>query len=331
MQNSGTGPSEFVISAEDHDLVCSVLEARLILSAPRQLVALIPDADHDDPRLWERPYELDETTWRRIVDTFAIPFDTAGLEGRDITVCLERRRWISRQVPYLVHTGYELLLLLDGQKKLARMGDVYPPMTFHGEDAFDRRVATGALHREEVIEPFDKPHRGWLGHRTVYYTPKGEEWRIKAMRLIWDACHKSGGWNETYERLEGMLFGYEDWQNDWWAEQQKRRGGSFYGIPFCCAVTAADLAWTESAGCKALSPAGDIILHSFDHEDTDQPDRLFASDQTSVAVVRFSIHRRFIAGIIDYKTGGPWCIPASKIPSLNREIHGPIEIVRQRP
>jgi hypothetical protein len=24
------------------------------------------------------------------------------------------------------------------------------------------------------------------------------------------------GWNETFERLEGMLYGYEDWQIDWW-------------------------------------------------------------------------------------------------------------------
>jgi hypothetical protein len=30
------------------------------------------------------------------------------------------------------------------------------------------------------------------------------------------APEKSGGLNDRFERLEGMLFGYEHWQNDWW-------------------------------------------------------------------------------------------------------------------
>jgi hypothetical protein len=60
------------------------------------------------------------------------------------------------------------------------------------------------LHREEVIEPFDQPIKGWLRHRTTYYTPKGEEWRIPAMQLLSRASGRSGGWNEYYERLEGM-------------------------------------------------------------------------------------------------------------------------------
>jgi hypothetical protein len=75
--------------------------------------------------------------------------------------------------PYLIHSGYELPLLLDGRKKLARMSDGYPPMTFDGEHRFDHWVAEGALHREEVVEPFDSPVRGYLGIRAVYYTPKG--------------------------------------------------------------------------------------------------------------------------------------------------------------
>jgi hypothetical protein len=34
----------------------------------------------------------------------------------------------------------------------------------------------------------------------------------------------SDGWNEHFERLEGMLFGYEDWQNDWWIKSRLERG-----------------------------------------------------------------------------------------------------------
>jgi hypothetical protein len=321
---------EFILSAVDHDLVCSVLEARFFPSDLQQLAALIPDADIDAPRLWDHNFELDDANWRSIVTAFAIPFDTAGLEERNCTIQLRRPHSISK-APFLIHTNFELLLLLNGQKKLARMGNEYPPMTFYGEDAFERHVASGDLHREEVIEPFDKPIRQWLGHRTVYYTPKGEEWRIQAMKLIWTAFPKTGGWNESYERLEGMLFGYEDWQSDWWAAQQKRRGGSFYGIPFCCTVASAGLAFIESTGWKALPPADDIILYSFDHEDAGQPERCLTADSQAVAVVRFSAAPRFITDIIDYKTGGPWRIPAAKIPSLNGKIRGAIEIVVQRP
>jgi hypothetical protein len=33
---------------------------------------------------------------------------------------------------------------------------------------------------------------------------------------------RKSGWNENFERLEGMMFGYEDWQNDWWIEDLRK-------------------------------------------------------------------------------------------------------------
>jgi hypothetical protein len=41
-------------------------------------------------------------------------------------------------------------------------------------------VAEGVLHWEEMVEPFEAPVGEFLGHQTIYYTPKGEEWRIRA-------------------------------------------------------------------------------------------------------------------------------------------------------
>jgi hypothetical protein len=95
----------------------------------------------------------------------------------------------------LIHGGYELPLLLEGRKKLARFEDYYPPMKFKGEERFDHWVAEGVLHREVVDEPLDPPYQTpqgqtWNGHRTIYYTPKGEEWRIPAMKLIFHASGK---------------------------------------------------------------------------------------------------------------------------------------------
>ncbi len=96
-------------------------------------------------------------------------------------------------MPYLAHTGYELLHVLGGRKKLARMGEAYPPMTFPGEAAIDRRVEARIPPRVAVFVPFETPRRGWLGRRTLYDTPKGEEWRIPAMKLIRSTLGKARG------------------------------------------------------------------------------------------------------------------------------------------
>jgi hypothetical protein len=55
-------------------------------------------------------------------------------------------------------------------------------------------------------------------------------------KLIWRAA-EAAGWNEHFERLEGMLFGYEDWQNDWWIEEGLKRG-RFADLALCCPVDA---------------------------------------------------------------------------------------------
>ena len=174
-----------------------------------------------DAQLYKH-YELDETTLTRIREAYDVGFDIMSL-GR-IRIILRRPHLID-QAPYLIHTNYELLLLLDGRKKLARMGEAFPPFRFEGEDRFDHWVEQGVLHREEAIETFDEPIKHWLGVRTVFYTLIGEEWRIPAMKLILNASRKSGGWNEYFERMEGMLFGYEDWQNDWWLNEYRLRRG----------------------------------------------------------------------------------------------------------
>lgn len=209
--------SRFLIEAFDLERWCPVLQAMFPVDDSEALRAILAGTADDDPEL-EKTYFLDDEELAAILTTFNVRFDRAQLDSKDLEISLFRWR-SSDRTPYLTHTGYELPLLLEGRKKLARMSGLYPPMAFEGEERFEHWVAKGALHREEVNEPFDKPvltsnGQTSLGRRTVYYTPKGEEWRIPASKLIWDASGKSGGWNEYFERLEGMLFGYEDWQND---------------------------------------------------------------------------------------------------------------------
>jgi hypothetical protein len=306
----------------------------LAIDDPEALRAILGGVADGDPDL-EWIYYLDDEELAAIVAKFNVSFDTAELDSKDPDICLFR--WRPRdQMPYLAHTRYELPLLLDGRKKLARMGNPYPPMTFEGEDRFDHWVAEGVLHREEVDQPFDAPiqaARGqtYLGTRTVYYTPKGEEWRIPAMKLIFDASGKAGGWNEYFERLEGMLFGYEDWQNDWWIKQGPR-GGGFNGVRCCCAVTGAGLAWIESTGFRALPPIdGPALTIMICDRDTEAD--LYAAmlkDPDSAAVVRFNMVFGDFRKFWDLPRGGPWDLPAGRIAEFNRLLNGSVVIVARR-
>ena len=47
------------------------------------------------------------------------------------------------------------------------------------------------------------------GTRFVYYT-------LKARSGVCCVAAQKSGWNADFECLEGMLLGYEEWQNDWW-------------------------------------------------------------------------------------------------------------------
>jgi hypothetical protein len=213
----------FVLQALDPDHGSPVLEVLFSASEVEDLRTLLADAAND-PAL-ERGYYLDAAELTAINERFGIAFDP---DGREVLLA----PWQSiRHVPYLIHTGYELPLLLEGRKQLAYFSEGYPPGHHWNEEKFDRYVAEGALHKKVVIEPFEKPVRRmdgtvFEGLRTVYYTRKGEEWRIPAMKLVWDAAAKSG-WSPDFERLQGMLFGYEDWQNDWWINDLRKRGRKF--------------------------------------------------------------------------------------------------------
>lgn len=324
----------FLIEAFDLEQWCPVLQAMLAVDDPEALRAILAGSGDDDPEL-ERTYFLDDEELAAIVATFNASFDAAQLDSKGLEIRLFRWR-PSDQTPYLIHTRYELPLLLDGRKKLARMSDAYPPMTFEGEDRFEHWVAKGVLHREEIHEPFDKPvqtSRGQthLGHRTVYYTPKGEEWRIPAIKLISHAADKSGGWNEYFERLEGMLLGYEDWQNDWWINQGIT-GGGFGGLKCCCTVTAAGLAWIEAAGFRALPPIDrpTLTIMMYDRENGADQYAAMLEEPDSIAVGRFNMLGRDFMNFWKPQRGGPWDLPGGRIAEFNRFLRGSVEIVARR-
>src|SRR5262249_3079971 len=151
-----------------------------------------------------------------------------------------------------------------------------------------------------------------------------------ALKLINEASGKSGGWNEHFERLEGMLFGYEDWQNDWWIKTRLERG-AFGGATFCCAVTAAGLAWAESAGLRALPPTEplSIITYWYGRKIADADlKQLLEARPGSVAVLSFTVYGLYaMQHIIDSRQGGPWKVQEDQIPELNTYLKGPLLVV----
>ncbi len=115
----------------------------------------------------------------------------------------------------------------------AALSDVYPSL--HGlyvipEREFEPHVAAGRIIERQHIDLPRKDARvvkgikeQQIGMRRVLYALPGERWRIDAYLLLWKIAEKSG-WNEGFERLEGTLLGYEDWQNDYHVEHFFCRG-----------------------------------------------------------------------------------------------------------
>jgi hypothetical protein len=124
------------------------------------------------------------------------------------------------ELPYELHTGRELELMLRGTKPLAHFYDEYPVEPCEEiipEQAFAPYVSDGVFEKLEYVEPLTKStqisHADVKGIRHVFYAQPGEAWRIDAyidMQLRLAAA----GWSLKLERLQGSLLGYEDWQTE---------------------------------------------------------------------------------------------------------------------
>lgn len=120
-------------------------------------------------------------------------------------------------LPYEVHTGRELRLMLEGIKPLAVFCDAYSPTInpwIFPEDVFDAHVASGLIVMRDFVEfsatPLPNPYKGI---RRLLYALREEEWRIDAYLDLWRTAEQIG-WSEELERHEGSLLGYKDWQTD---------------------------------------------------------------------------------------------------------------------
>lgn len=314
-------PKRFILQAYHPEYACPAFETMFAVERLEDLRELLGSDAQDDPEI-ERGYWLEPADLAAIAQRFGVAFDAGD---RDVCLC----RWQGLcELPYLAHTGYELLLMLDGSKKLANMYFEYPPHRHPDEDQFDRFVAEGLLHKGVDVEPFDKPMRSAAGNvfdglRRAYYTPKGEEWRIQAFRLI---KKTKGGWNDTLERLEGMLYGYEDWQNDWWADDRRRKLRQFGTCLVNAALTSSEMVGLEHSGFRAL-PALDrslTVIVSLDDDLTEDEWR-----QLGPNLIRFRVKLRAFLELSAHPQGRSHTLRADQIKDVNTLLVEKIEVVRE--
>ena len=122
----------FILRTFDPTRGCPVLEALFRVADVETLRSLLgEDATADADLRYD--YVLDSRQLQAITEQFEIAFDPQGLE-----CWLSRARSIG-DVPYLVHTGYELALMLDGRKPFAKFAVEYPsePDQFPEEALFE--------------------------------------------------------------------------------------------------------------------------------------------------------------------------------------------------
>ncbi|MES2045590.1 MAG: hypothetical protein V4475_17085 [Pseudomonadota bacterium] len=215
------GTERFVLQGLDPE-TGSVKVEKLVFIADTVAVKQVIGCDADEDPDWLCSYDLEPNELAAIGELCRPAFVADPVFTRF-------ERWSSlNEIPYLVHTGFELPLMLDGRKPLAIFGDAYPSAWFDEYLApFDPFVRSGAVVRRIIDEPMPKKARRpeWDCMRNVYFVLPGQEWRIDAYIEMYEAGRRSG-WDDDFERQQGSLLGYEDWQNDWWLKHRRdiRRG-----------------------------------------------------------------------------------------------------------
>jgi hypothetical protein len=211
----------FVFQGFDAVTQTVCVEWRAYIADVEQLRSILAPESHNDPDLKCRYDGLSKRDMRRIGKLCLPPIvPRAGFTA------ISRPSFAFDTVPYLIHTNFELPLMLDGRKPLAVFRDGYPSEWFDAFLApFDPFVAMGQIVRRIIETPMPdlkQLHPDRAGMRDVFFVLPCHEWRIDA--YIENIINRTRGWDDDLERLQGSLLGYEDWQNDWWIQQRARCG-----------------------------------------------------------------------------------------------------------
>src|SRR2546422_911191 len=137
----------FVIEAVDPETDCVVTEAKLQAADVSEIIDILgPDIAAE--LLAGSEFDLDPDEVERLRTRFDLAFEPGGTEVRIRLACpLD-------DLPYQVHTGRELALMLEGRKPLAAFWDAHAPAPDQKaipERLFDPHVAAGRFIKRERI------------------------------------------------------------------------------------------------------------------------------------------------------------------------------------
>ncbi|WP_242448816.1 hypothetical protein [Burkholderia metallica] len=320
--------NSFILSAIDPDLLYPCLQIRFEIDDVEALRRLVdPDAPEDaELDDW---YLLSPIQVADVCEFFSIDFEHGSRETILAKYVKDRV-----PVPYFVHTGYELALMVQGRKPFGFIDfdSEYRP-SVERKARFDEYVARGVLHSEEII--VDAPARHGRPARRIgqiLYALKGEEWRIPALEFFRQNLNRQGNGCENMERLESALLGYEPWQNDWWIEHLARSDNGLYGASSIVKVNRAQFDWLVHAGFRALPPfdGPTFTLYSSHGIGDDDMKAAMRDDPTIEAFVQFNGGQAHILHAADFRTAGPYEIPATLIPTINRHLLRAVRVLIRR-
>ncbi|MGM4908594.1 hypothetical protein [Rhizobium sp. 768_B6_N1_8] len=187
---------------------CSAHEMRF--EAPMEAVAAILNVEMSE--LAEHLFYLEKNELDGLSSMLALPFPEPYGE-----VVLTRPQWID-SVPYLVHTNFELALMLDGCKPFSMFSDeessgILKEIRAYFQPYVDRGVII------ERVEPFLEGKFRLV--RILYALPK-EEWRFDAYTELMSERR----WTDESEYRLGRLLGYTEEQCQWWIAQGREAGNA---------------------------------------------------------------------------------------------------------
>lgn len=185
---------------------CSAHEVRF--TAPVEDIAKFLDTDSN--HLENHIFWLDDEALDQLSQMLA-----AALPRPDGEVMLCRPHPIDA-TPYLVHTNFELPLMLDGRKPLSVFLDAVSSESLAATRShFNRHVEAGT-----VIERVVPLTMGGVDFTHVLYSLPGEEWRFEAYIEL---MARERPWTDEMERELGSLLGYSDAQCDWWINERNSK------------------------------------------------------------------------------------------------------------
>jgi hypothetical protein len=126
-----------------------------------------------------------------------------------------------------------------------------------------------------------------------------------------------------------MLFGYEDWQNDWWAEHWRKKRHQFGSSLIYVGLSPIEIAAVETAGFRSL-PVVDrslMVVSSSEDDLTNEERRQLTAAVHGAVVVRFRVKTRALLELVGTLRDRDHRLRSDQIKDLNGLILEKIEIV----